>query len=375
MRAALFDLDETLMPDYDAFLAAVDDVAAALGAPAGMGRVLHERARPRWGQAPAATRDMCDMSSWEALWAPFSAETQVWADGYRLGAWREALADHDVEDAELAARLAAAYREHRLARCRPYPETVAALDALQGRVRLAVVTNGMDDHQLAKLDACGLTGRFDAIVTSQAVAASKPDPRIFRSALEQLGCRADAAVMVGDNPRRDVAGAQQAGLRAVVGRPRRRRRPRRRAGRPHHGSGRACGARVVVGETASAAVRAVRQDRRMENVDLWTDGACAGNPGPGGWAAILVAAGHTRELSGGAPHTTNNRQELTACIEGLRALTRRCAVTIQPTRPTPVRVREALAGRLETARLEDERRQAGRKPRPVGPARSRRRGA
>jgi putative hydrolase of the HAD superfamily len=215
MRAVLFDLDETLMPDYDAFLAAVDDVAAALGAPAGMGRALHEHARPRWGQAPAATHHMRDMSSWEALWAPFSAETQAWADGYRVGAWREALADHDVADAELAARLAAAYREHRLARCRPYPETVAALDALDGRVRLAVVTNGMDDHQLAKLDASGLTTRFDAIVTSQAVAASKPDPRIFRAALAQVGCRADAAVMVGDNPLRDVAGAQQAGLRAV----------------------------------------------------------------------------------------------------------------------------------------------------------------
>ncbi|HEY2790386.1 MAG TPA: HAD family hydrolase [Gaiellales bacterium] len=215
MRAVLFDLDETLVPDYGAFLAAVDDVAAALDAPAGMGRMLHERARPRWGQAPATTRDMWDMSSWEALWAPFSAAAQAWADDYRLEAWREALADHDVDDAELAACLAVAYREHRLARCRPYPDTVAALDALRGRVRLAVVTNGMDDHQLAKLDACGLTGRFDAIVTSQAIAASKPDPRIFRAALDQLGCRAEAAVMVGDNPLRDVAGAQQAGLRGV----------------------------------------------------------------------------------------------------------------------------------------------------------------
>ena len=215
MRAVLFDLDETLVPDYDAFLDAVDDVAAALGAPAGMGRVLHDRARPRWGQAPATTHHMRDMSSWEALWAPFPADAQVWADSYRLDAWRDALADHDVDDADLAARLAAAYREHRLARCRPYPETVAALDALQGRVRLAVVTNGMDDHQLTKLDACGLTGRFDAIVTSQAVAASKPDPRIFRAALELLDCPAGAAVMVGDNPLRDIAGAQQAGLRAV----------------------------------------------------------------------------------------------------------------------------------------------------------------
>jgi len=57
-------------------------------------------------------------------------------------------------------------------------------------------------------------------------------------------------------------------------------------------------------------------------VELWADGACSGNPGPGGWAAILRWNGHTRELAGGDPHTTNNRMELTAVLEGLRALTR-----------------------------------------------------
>ena len=54
---------------------------------------------------------------------------------------------------------------------------------------------------------------------------------------------------------------------------------------------------------------------------VWTDGACSGNPGPGGWAAIVVAAGEEPvELSGGAPQTTNNRMEYTAALEGLRSL-------------------------------------------------------
>ncbi len=53
---------------------------------------------------------------------------------------------------------------------------------------------------------------------------------------------------------------------------------------------------------------------------VWTDGACRGNPGPGGWAAIVVNGGEPRELSGGAPHTTNNRMEYTAALEGLRSL-------------------------------------------------------
>ncbi len=66
----------------------------------------------------------------------------------------------------------------------------------------------------------------------------------------------------------------------------------------------------------------------MKQVDLFTDGACSGNPGPGGWGAILRYNGHERELSGGTPSTTNNRMELQAVIEGLSSLKERCAVTI-----------------------------------------------
>jgi ribonuclease HI len=55
-------------------------------------------------------------------------------------------------------------------------------------------------------------------------------------------------------------------------------------------------------------------------IELFTDGACSGNPGPGGWAAILRSDAHERELSGGETHTTNNRMEMTAVIEGLRAI-------------------------------------------------------
>ena len=63
-------------------------------------------------------------------------------------------------------------------------------------------------------------------------------------------------------------------------------------------------------------------------VELFTDGACSGNPGPGGWGAILRWRGVEKELSGGEAHTTNNRMELTAVIEGLRAMTRPCQVRV-----------------------------------------------
>lgn len=63
-------------------------------------------------------------------------------------------------------------------------------------------------------------------------------------------------------------------------------------------------------------------------VTLYTDGACSGNPGPGGWGVLLIYKAVEKELSGGEPHTTNNRMELTAAIEGLKALKRPCHVEL-----------------------------------------------
>ncbi|UIJ44541.1 ribonuclease HI [Sphingomonas cannabina] len=66
----------------------------------------------------------------------------------------------------------------------------------------------------------------------------------------------------------------------------------------------------------------------LPHVEIATDGACKGNPGPGGWGAVLRFNGKEKELSGGERLTTNNRMELTAAIRGLEALTRPCRVTL-----------------------------------------------
>ncbi|MBQ3079045.1 MAG: ribonuclease HI [Clostridia bacterium] len=66
----------------------------------------------------------------------------------------------------------------------------------------------------------------------------------------------------------------------------------------------------------------------MKNVTIYTDGACSGNPGPGGWGAILMYGEHKKELSGYEKETTNNRMELTAAIVALMALTVPCAVDL-----------------------------------------------
>src|SRR5204863_7325144 len=104
-------------------------------------------------------------------------------------------------------------------------------------------------------------------------------------------------------------------------------RARRRVGR-EEGSGR------ILQEASFPSQRRRRRCLRpgpvteTPRVTIWTDGACSGNPGPGGWGAILVYGATAKELKGGAPETTNNRMELTAAIEALDALTRPCAVDI-----------------------------------------------
>ena len=72
----------------------------------------------------------------------------------------------------------------------------------------------------------------------------------------------------------------------------------------------------------------MKEGKPVKKVELYTDGACSGNPGPGGWGAILRYGEHEKELSGGAHDTTNNRMELTAVIEGLKALKEPCMVTV-----------------------------------------------
>ena len=67
---------------------------------------------------------------------------------------------------------------------------------------------------------------------------------------------------------------------------------------------------------------------KLSTVILYTDGACSGNPGPGGWGALLIWNGKEKELSGGERDTTNNRMEMKAVIEGLKKLNRRCQVKV-----------------------------------------------
>ena len=107
------------------------------------------------------------------------------------------------------------------------------------------------------------------------------------------------------------------------------------------------------------------------HVTIHTDGACSGNPGPGGWGAILTFKDQEKELKGGEPHTTNNRMELMAAIAALEALKRPCTVDLYTDSQY---VRGGITGwihAVETQRLADRQQAAGAQRRSLAAARRR----
>lgn len=99
-------------------------------------------------------------------------------------------------------------------------------------------------------------------------------------------------------------------------------------------------------------------NRRMKKVVIYTDGGCRGNPGPGGWGAVLEYGGHRKELKGHAEDTTNNQMELMAAIEALKSLTRRCDIELHT---DSVYVKDGISKWLENWKLKNWR-TANRKP-------------
>jgi putative hydrolase of the HAD superfamily len=112
---------------------------------------------------------------------------------------------------EAAATYRAAYRAAR----RPVAGAVALLERLHGRVGIGIVSNNLLAEQVEKIRCCGFEPHVDALVVSEDVGVAKPDPRIFRIALERLGCGPGEALMVGDSWSADVLGARAAGLRGL----------------------------------------------------------------------------------------------------------------------------------------------------------------
>lgn len=126
-------------------------------------------------------------------------------------------------DAEVVAAAAAAYRDGYKRVRQPVAGAARLLAMVRNRARVGIVSNNLLDEQQEKLRHCELDTYVDALIVSEAAGASKPDPQIFRIALNLLECEPHEAVMIGDSWAADVIGARDAGIRAIwfnpLGRP------------------------------------------------------------------------------------------------------------------------------------------------------------
>lgn len=227
MKALLFDLDNTLLMEDEATFSAVRRAC----------QVAHERkgvitdalyasavrvADELWRAAPIYAFGE-DMGIWwgECLWGEFNGDGEGlhalrdFVPSFRREVWRAALADAGVDDPDLASDLDDVYRHARRAGELVDPEAQSVLQDLGRDHRLALVTNGAPDVQREKITRSALAQHFGAIVISVELGVAKPDQRIFTAALDAIGARADAAVMIGDSLPRDIRGAHNAGLRSI----------------------------------------------------------------------------------------------------------------------------------------------------------------
>lgn len=201
-QAVLFDLDDTLHDDTEAYSRASE-------------RVAEEIARERPVDAQALRRAYADTS--EAFWEKLS-DYHVLTPfvGLRRSLWHAAIRTQGIDDEALAERAATAFNRYRKGYLRPFPGSLELLAALRARgLKLGMVTNGFAETHREKITLLELESAFDEILIADEVGMVKPDPRIFLHACGRMETLPNRTVMVGDRFDRDIKGAQAAGLFSV----------------------------------------------------------------------------------------------------------------------------------------------------------------
>jgi putative hydrolase of the HAD superfamily len=225
------DLDNTLVPEMANYERAFDDGCRPIADGLGLDVVLLRRsvfdaAHRLWAASPwsayclrlgvgSPTSLLTDLPGDPPELTPI----RQWLPEYRRESWARGLEAQRVATPLWEAsgpRLAAAFRERQRSFCPPYPDAIHAVDRAGRDHRLALTTNGPGDVQRAKLRASGLSRFFPVVVVSAEIGSGKPEPTMFRSALDRLGVRADEAVVVGDSEGRDIAGAVDEGIASVL---------------------------------------------------------------------------------------------------------------------------------------------------------------
>ncbi len=228
IKAIVFDMDDTLVVDMAAADAAFLETAGLAADRYGidaqaMVKAVREQARPIWHASPARDYVMkVGPSSWEGLWARFEANDpnvrilHDWAPTYRLAAWSAALAQFNIHDPAFAQTLADDFPTRRRRQHRLFPKALTVLDAVRGRFKLGLVTNGLSCLQREKLAGVGIAPYFGAIAISGDLGIGKPHAAIFHAVLDPLGVRPDQAIMVGNSVKGDIGGAQGVGMKAIL---------------------------------------------------------------------------------------------------------------------------------------------------------------
>jgi putative hydrolase of the HAD superfamily len=210
LKAIFFDLDDTLLDTHLTYRVALAETCA-------------EAAR-RHSELEADRLAEVYHEVSAAMWRSFDlGQMKESAAEIRVRVWTEALRQLGIADETLVADLADHYGAGRQASYRLFPDVLRTLDRLHRRFHLGIITNGMTEIQRNKIERLGIEPYFDTVLISQEVGCLKPDPRIFELALARVPCRPEEAVMVGDSPDRDIAGARAVGLHALwvrTGRPR-----------------------------------------------------------------------------------------------------------------------------------------------------------
>jgi putative hydrolase of the HAD superfamily len=200
LRAIFFDLDDTL----------VDDTIS-------LDRCAEQAAREVAAYLPGASVDLgrAYVHAAMAFWSALGTDAAPRERDIRPAMWRRALQSRGIEDAQLARRLAERFDELRVESAEFFPEAIGVLEQLHGKYRLGIITNGFAQTHDAKIARLELRRFFDHVILAGDLDWVKPDPGVFRHAMQLAGVTPQQSVMVGDRFERDIAGAQDAGMHAI----------------------------------------------------------------------------------------------------------------------------------------------------------------
>ena len=201
IRAIFFDLDDTLVDDTISLEQCAEEAARELA---------HDRGASPVDLADAYVDAAIDFWTQLGPGSPKPAMGEI-----RPMMWRAALQRHGIEDGRLALELARRFDELRVERVELFPEAGPVLNALRGRYRMAIISNGFAETHELKIARLELERFFERIILAAELEMAKPDPAVFVHAMELLGVGPDESIMVGDRYDRDVIGAHEAGMRAV----------------------------------------------------------------------------------------------------------------------------------------------------------------